>query len=253
MIDQGQRCLSAGQNLLARARLRYFLGEPDAEALARQAFHRFAAAMNFTEGWPEFDVAHFRLDEAGHWVRESFGCHLDYVEGTYRLNCPVTLSHYRVGLSPGMSNVERLCYVCGLDTRLCRHVVGRTYDAPMMMVSGLCNVCHLESCSHTPGAIYPVECWRVIVSLRADEFSFVPRPAQPMARVAEVEFDMDVLRATLGASWTPGMPVSCDRCQKGCQGLVEGMDAFHELAGYGTHFRALIVPRGDPCPPPDAF
>ncbi len=223
--------------------------------MARRLSHgrrsKFAAAMNFMEGWPEFDIAHFWLDRSGLWIRDTFGCHLDYIEGTYRLNCPVTLSHYRVGVSAGMTNVERLCGVCGLDARQCRHVASRTYIAPMMRVSGRCNVCGSRSCDHVPGDIYPITCWRVVINARFEEWSFVPRPAQPLARVYEVEFDLKVLTGLLGPSWTPGSSVSCDRCQQGCPGLVEGIEAFHELAGYGEHFRVLVLPSGDPCPPPD--
>ena len=55
---------------MGRARLAYFHGDPGtAERLAREALGNYWAAMNMLEGTSDFEVAHYRLDEAGAWVR----------------------------------------------------------------------------------------------------------------------------------------------------------------------------------------
>jgi len=60
---------------MARARHRVFLGdEASAEPVVRSALADFAGAMNWLEDTPEFEVAHFWLDQAGRWIRETFGC-----------------------------------------------------------------------------------------------------------------------------------------------------------------------------------
>ena len=95
---------------MARARLEAVVGDrKEAERFARSALADYRAAMDWTEDTPEFEVAHFRLDEAGRWVRETFGCWLTRNGTSYQRTCPVDLAHDRIGLSPGLRNVIREC------------------------------------------------------------------------------------------------------------------------------------------------
>jgi hypothetical protein len=208
---------------MGRARLQVFLGNRDAaEPLARSALADFAGAMNWLEDTPGFEVAHYRLDEAGRWIRETFGCWLERKDTTYARTCPADLAHKRVGLSPGMSNVIRECSVCGQEPRVCRHVKGKSYDAPRRMVGGRCNLCGAHECEHLDGELGLAYCSHLIVKADLDEVSFVPRPAQPMARIGRITMSTDELEAELGPKgWKPGMDVSCDRCLKSCMGVRE--------------------------------
>lgn len=220
----GPARLVRGQQAMARARLQEFLGNPgDAEPLARGALADFRGAMNWLEDTPEFEVAHYRLDQAGRWVREHFGCWLERDGETYSRTCPADLAHNRIGLSPGMRNVIRECSVCGLDPRLCRHVTGKVYEAPRRLIGHRCNQCGAASCDHEDGQLGLVPCYHLITEVgNLDEVSLVPRPAQPMARLSRVSVPLEDLEAQLGPrGWQPGMEVSCDKCLTACHGVRE--------------------------------
>ncbi len=225
MKEQGEHHLREGQSLMARARLQSMLGEvASAEELARGALKEFWAAMNWLEGTPEFEVAHYRLDEAGRWIRQTFGCRLTREGMDYSRTCPADLAHIRAGMSPGMKNVIRECTVCGQDPRspTCRHILGRTYPATRRVVGGRCNLCNAAACGHHDGERGDVYCSHWITSAEIDEISLVPRPAQPMARIYRVSVPTTELVATLGPrGWMPGMDVSCDRCLTACHGVRE--------------------------------
>lgn len=230
----GEARLVRGQQAMATARLQVFLGNPDeAEPLARGALADFAGAMNWLEDTPEFEVAHYRLDEAGRWVRQRFGCWLEREDLTYYRTCPADLAHNRIGLSPGMRNVIRECAVCGLDPRLCRHVTGRVYEAPRRLIGDRCNQCGAASCDHEDGLIGPVPCYHLITEVgNLDEVSLVPRPAQPMARLNRVKVDGADLEAQLGPrGWQLGMEVSCDKCLTACHGVHEVRPGANAAAG----------------------
>lgn len=220
----GHARLVRGQQAMVQARLQLFLGKrADAESLARAALTDFAGAMNWLEDTPEFEVAHYRLDEAGRWLRERFGCWLERDGETYNRTCPADLAHIRVGFSPGMRDVTRMCSVCGLDPRRCRHVTGKMYMAPRRLIADRCNQCHLTNCDHEDGEVGPVACYHVITEVgHLHEVSIVPRPAQPMARLRRVRVRTEDLDAQLGSrGWVAGMEVSCDKCLTACRGVRE--------------------------------
>jgi hypothetical protein len=216
--------LRRGQLNMARARL-MALGDghqEPAEQLARDALGDFAGAMNWLEDTPEFEVAHYRLDEAGRWVRETFGCWIKRDGSTYSRTCPADIAHVRVGLSPGMRNIVRQCSVCGQEPRACRHIKGREYETTRRLIDGQCTLCGSEACEHTDGQVGFAVCWHYIVSVDLVEISLVPRPAQPMARIREIEVETSTLKAVLGPNgWLPGMEVSCDKCLSTCRGARE--------------------------------
>ena len=218
----GPARLIRGQRAMARARLQNFLGSDD-QSLARGALVDFAGAMNWLEDTPEFEIAHYRLDEAGRWVRERFGCWLKRDGTTYTRTCPADLAHNRIGLSPGMRNVIRICSVCGLDPRLCRHVTGKVYETSRRLIGDRCNLCDQIRCNHEDGQLGSVACYHVISAVgNFDEVSIVARPAQPMARIRRVRVPLEDLKEKLGPrGWQPGMEVSCDKCLTGCLGVRE--------------------------------
>ena len=225
MNAEGSGYLKRGQMMMARARLTFFLGHPDAaQAEARRALAELRGAMNWLEDTVEFEVAHFRLDEAGRWIREAFGCWLTREGLEYSRTCPADLAHSRVGMSLGMSDVVRECSVCGQEPRdpSCRHIRGRTYTSTRRLIGGHCNLCGLSECAHRDGEIGAVPCTHLITSVKLDEISLVPRPAQPMARIEKVTVPTSELKEEFGPrGWVPGADVSCDRCLRPCRGVRE--------------------------------
>jgi len=180
--------------------------------------------MNLLEDTAEFEVAHYRLDEAGRWIRATFGCWLARDGTKYERTCPADLAHVRVGFSPGMKNVVRECSVCGQEPRspTCRHIRGRTYRAPRRLVGDRCNLCGETGCGHVDGEPGDVYCVHRIVSAEIDELSLVPRPVNPRARIYRVSVPVSRLLETLGPrGWTPGDEVSCDLCLRPCGGVRE--------------------------------
>jgi hypothetical protein len=61
------------------------------------------------------------LDKAGALARTEFpeGCGLPYEKGTYFMDCPVALAHYRVGMSIGFIARAVECSICGRDPDEC--------------------------------------------------------------------------------------------------------------------------------------
>jgi hypothetical protein len=66
------------------------------------------------------------MDQAGAWVRETFGCQLTRSGTRYSQTCPVALAHNRIGMSIG-GTARRLCSLCGDDLSECEHIPGISY------------------------------------------------------------------------------------------------------------------------------
>lgn len=120
---QIEAALSDGQELLDRSRT--LLAHPsgdatEAQALARQALHRFRSALDWAEDTDREDEAHQAMDTAGQWTCETFGCELEYAKGSYYRTCPVDLGHNRLGFSVGGIST-RICSLCDLDFSECEH------------------------------------------------------------------------------------------------------------------------------------
>jgi hypothetical protein len=228
MTEAGDQYLRSGVRRLAEARMMMATGgsPADAERLARGSLADFSAAMNYQEDTPAFDVAHQRLDRAGEWVRQTFpaGCRFKQSGTRYEQTCPAALAHVRLGMSVGMSNVMRVCGVCGQDPRSlsCRHIRGREYTVARQVVAGTyCNLCAGQDCDrHVDGEVGTATCWHLIVSADLKEVSLVSRPAQPMARLTSVDVSHERL-LELNPAWSPGIPVTCDNCLVPCGGVIE--------------------------------
>jgi hypothetical protein len=152
--------------------------------------------MNWLEGTEHFEEAHILLDEGGALAREVFpeGCLLAYRDGGYFIECPVALAHNRSGLSIAYVANSAECSICGGDPEDCLHVTGRMYDGN--------------------------RCVRIVKDLEILEISLVGRPAIPDARIISMSVDTQDLRAELGEAFTPGIPVTCDRCLRPCEGVA---------------------------------
>jgi hypothetical protein len=149
--------------------------------------------MDWLEDSEHFERAHEVLDDAGHFLRRSFGCSLTLRDGHYFQECPVALAHNRIGLSIAAEVRKQSCSICHLDPRECPHITGRIYDGE--------------------------RCLRVIEDAEIFEVSLVHRPSMPDARITSAPIPNSDLRAQLGPVFRPGIRVSCDRCLSKCEGI----------------------------------
>ena len=190
--------LMRGRRAIAHARYLSSIEGPseEAEQKSRTALGTLRSAMDWLEDTQHFETAHKALDQAGRFVRQTFGCHLTMEQGTYWETCPVSLAHNRVGMSPAVVIGAAECSVCGLDPEDdgCVHVTGRVYDGEA--------------------------CVRVITEVsEVLEVSVVARPAQPDARIQRLSISPSALTKRLGPRFRPGMPVNCDICLTECKDI----------------------------------
>lgn len=178
--------------------------------LLRNAIKTIRSAMNWLEDSEHFENAHVALDEAGRLARDYFpeGCTLAYRDDTYFVECPVALAHNRIGMSPGMVIKSAECSICGSHPQDCVHITGRIYDGQ--------------------------RCIRILKDLEFLEISLVERPRQPDARIESMSVDSAELQASLGAEFSLGIPVTCDRCLSVCDGVVRPFEDRSRFPHGGT-------------------
>lgn len=192
----------------------------EAEALARRSLADFRSALDWAEDGPDEADCHQRLDAAGRWVRETFGCSLSWNGSTYYDTCPVSLGHTRMGFSIGGTVERRICSLCGQDLSNCQHVRGTAYYVPGGTGDlGWCRVCLETACTHSESKLYRAEVIAMLSGIEVTEVSLVSKPDNPLARVQILSVSCEDLREFLGPEFEPGMEVSCDRCLQPCDGL----------------------------------
>lgn len=220
-LDQGGKLLASARERLAQASDRPSDLVAEAEASSRAALATLASALNWAEDTESEDEAHRKLDEAGRWVRETFGCHIEQSGSDYWQACPVALGHNRIGLSIG-GMARRICSLCGGDLSECEHRRGTAYMVPGGSTDlGWCRVClQKDGCEHKPDETYRVGVVSIIVGIELTEVSLVGKPANPDARLTRVRIDASKLSDSLGPDFVPGMAVSCDKCLAPCTGLI---------------------------------
>lgn len=213
--------LRRGEELLQHAMTSAVGDAISAEKEARTALAEFASALNWSDDGPRAAYVHKRVDAAGRWVRETFGCSVHQEGEKYFWACPVRLGHHRVGFSIG-GRARRACSLCGRDLSECPHMRGTAYLVPGGRGDlEWCRVClSREGCDHDPDTTYRVSVVSIVTDLVVDEISLVDVPGSPGARVLKQEIDVADLQETLGLAWSPGMPVSCDFCLTECPGLT---------------------------------
>jgi hypothetical protein len=212
VVEHGLTDLRQGQRTLATAQALVQATGPTmpTEQLARSALATLRSAMDWLEDTPEFDAAHHALDEAGAFIRRTFGCELHRDGTSYSVTCPVALAHNRSGFSPSFIILEQECSICGKDPEDCPHIRGREY--------------HGQTCYH------------IITKAKLLHIAIVSRPANPSARIMSISVSHSELRKRCGTAFRPGMPVSCDRCLSPCRGIVE-------ISKEGPGRSRLVMPR----------
>lgn len=205
----------------------------NAEKDARAALTLFARSLDWAEDTEEEDEAHRLMDQAGTWVRETFGCQLTRSGTRYSQSCPVALAHNRIGMSIG-GTAKRLCSLCGEDLSECEHIPGTSYLVPGgTSPLGWCRVCLQEACGHAPDQTHRVPVVGIIRKMDLVEVSLVPKPAQPEARIMEMSISESELIEALGDEFVPGDEVSCDACLLECRGLTK-----HDPENFGKPYAA---------------
>lgn len=212
--------LQSAEDALSQASDLRSTEHPDADATARTALEQFSSALNWAEGGPFEKAVHARMDQAGRWVRETFGC-LVHREGTsYSQRCPVALGHNRMGMSVGGLS-RKVCSICGEDFSECIHRPGVEY----VIQGGVgplewCRVCaERDGCEHLPDERYRARLVVIVVEMQLEEVSLVHRPAFRDARITSVPYSNEELQEALGDDFQPGQDLSCDRCLLECVGL----------------------------------
>lgn len=220
--EQGDALLATAASKLALDAQAHSIAEQE----ARDGLALLARSLDWAEDSEFEPEAHRRLDEAGSWVRKTFGCFLNRSGKEYQQTCPVALAHNRIGMSIGGAAV-RICSLCGGDFSECVHLPGTAYVVPGGADElGWCRICLAESCEHTPADRVRVTVVAIIRQVELEEISLVSKPAHPEARLTSVSVSTSDLQSALGPEFQPGMDVSCDKCLSSCGGLIR-----HDFGG----------------------
>jgi len=177
--ESAAKSLAKGQEVVREAQGAYAERNMSlAESLSRKALKYFREAHLYEPTNPRNRQ---RLHEVGKLIHDTFGCHLDFREGSYWIDCPVLLSHSKVGFSIGGSG-KTICSICGEDNIICPHVKGRTYDGiAATRWFGFCSICLEKECEHEVGSIHDeVQACGIITEVKLDHVSIVENPANPL-------------------------------------------------------------------------
>jgi hypothetical protein len=192
-----------------------------AESLLRRALAKLREAVL----WEPTQESHRkRLNELGERIHDQFGCVLGYHDGSYWVNCPVSLSHSRLGFSVA-GTARTICSICGENMLTCPHVKGRTYDqiTARKIQDKRCNICGESECEHIVGTTHDkVRAFGILVDLAIDHISFVENPANPLAVIYQYSLTksdlMEMLPKEQRDSFEYGTcAIRCDHC-KICKG-----------------------------------
>jgi len=190
--------IAEAQELISSAKTAYNQGERRAaESLCRDSLKKLREASLLDESEPSHRR---RLHDVGKMVHDTFGCHLDFREGTYWIDCPVLLSHTQIGFSIGGS-ADVICSICGQDNFICPHVKGRRYDnIAANRWLGYCSICLKQDCGHKLGEIHnDVEAIGIVTDIELDHVSLVKNPANPLCVVECRAVGKDELTSLLPA------------------------------------------------------
>ncbi|PVW04420.1 hypothetical protein DEA06_10490 [Microbacterium sp. Gd 4-13] len=150
-------------------------------------------ALNYLEDHELMEVAHAAIHRAAFLKRGLFGCPVLLRDDEYRTDCPINISHLRMGVSAGLvSDFE--CSICGELVEDCDHQMGQLYPKVASRTDeGTCTICDSVHCEHSEGEILLVRAHANALNIRAAEVSFVARPRYPLARIVEESKDMGPL------------------------------------------------------------
>lgn len=150
-------------------------------------------ALNYLEDHELMEEAHAAIHRAAFVKRGLYGCPIVLRDDEYRTDCPVNISHLRMGVSAGLvSDFE--CSICGELVEDCEHMMGELYSKVAARTDeGKCAICDSFGCEHSEGEIFLVQARAIALNIKAAEVSFVARPRYPLARIVEEFKDLGPL------------------------------------------------------------
>ena len=151
-------------------------------------------ALNYLEDHDLRDEAHEAIHRAAFVNRGLFGCPVVLRDDEYWTDCPINISHLRLGISAGLVS-DFDCSVCGEPVEDCDHQMGQPYPTVAGRTADRkCTLCDSVDCEHPEGDIFLVKAHANARSFLAGEVSFVARPRYPLARIVEEVKDMGPMR-----------------------------------------------------------
>ena len=188
-------------------------------------------ALNYLEDTERAQEAHEAIHRAAFIRSGLFGCPIRYADGQFWTDCPVNMSHLRMGMSAGITS-DFYCSICNEKMEDCDHVMGDDYQViASKSDDGHCTACDLMSCAHQSGETYVVTAEGIGREIVAHEVSMVPRPRYPLARIQAMTREVPELYR----SYAEAGVLNCDGCMGPCTGLNESADWGLNLAGKETN------------------
>lgn len=158
----------------------------------KRAVSAAVAALNYLEDHPLREDAHRAIHRAAFVKRGLFGCPIVLRDDEFWTDCPINLSHLRMGVSVGVvSDFE--CSICGCLVEDCDHQMGRVYPKTARRdADDKCTLCAAVNCEHSVGEMYMSEARANARDVRLGEASLVARPRYPQARIVEMTKDVSM-------------------------------------------------------------
>ncbi|GEB46823.1 hypothetical protein MTE01_27680 [Microbacterium testaceum] len=184
-------------------------------------------ALNYLEDHPLREAAHGAIHRAAFVKRGLFGCPITYRDdGDYWTDCPINISHLRMGVSAGLvSDFE--CSICGKLVEDCDHEMRQYYPKVAERDGeGKCTICNETECDHRAGETVLVEAWASARNVKANEVSMVARPRYPLARMVEKSFDLG------RAGEDPRVRDAARRGVLNCDGDLGPCKGFNEMSDW---------------------
>lgn len=147
------------------------------------------AALNYLEDHELKDEAHLAIHAAAFVKRGLFGCPIVLRDGEYWTDCPINISHLRIGSSAGLVS-DFACSICARLVEDCDHQMGEPYQKEAERDDGVCSICGAAECQHVVGQSYLVVAYASAINAVLQEASLVARPRYPQARIVEVTKDL---------------------------------------------------------------
>lgn len=212
-----------------RAEWDHYVGGLDQSVLAAVESHVRASlaaavsALNFLEDHELAETAHRAIHRAAFVRRGLFGCPITLEDDDLWTDCPMRMSHWRLGMSVGMT-ANYICSICERPVEDCdEHAMGDAYEKVATETDdGVCSVCGVAECDHVVGTAYPAIAQGMGRSADVHEVSMVPRPRYPQARITARTLNHLDLDENPQLRWAAANgQLHCDHCLGPCNGFSE--------------------------------
>jgi hypothetical protein len=169
------------------------------------------------------------------FVSRHVGCKIELQDGLWRWQCPVVISHLRLGQSVGFT-APRICSICreNVMSEQCPHMPNQTYSVTVEDPQHC--PCGSTDCSiHQAGTtieVYPTSLVEEVDNL--SEISWVARPRDPLARIRSISYTPEQMGLLMRADIPNHMStIECLHCRQACTGLW-GFDTLGKLLRYNA-------------------